>query len=130
MEQLHQTGEGEQARLYQIGIQQGEGGLQPHDAHGALLQPTGLLLGAVGGVIGAVGQPLQQGLPVGGTAERGIHLEAAVLLQHGFVHQQIVGGRLTGDVQPLRLGPADQGHALLGGDVADVVAAAGLAHQL
>ena len=41
-----------------------------------------------------------------------------------------MGASLAGDVQPLGLGPADEGHALLGGDVADVVAAARLPHQL
>ena len=41
-----------------------------------------------------------------------------------------MGAGLAGDRQALSLGLADQGHALLGGDVADVVAAAGFMDQL
>ena len=41
-----------------------------------------------------------------------------------------MGGGLAGDVQPLGPGFADQRHALLGGDVAYVVAAAGFPDQL
>ena len=41
-----------------------------------------------------------------------------------------MGPGLAGYRQPLRLGLADEGHALLGGDMAHVVPAAGLPHQL
>ena len=65
MEQLHQAGEGEQARLYQIGIQQGEGGLQSHDAHGAFFQSPALFLGAVGRMVG--------GEDVDGAIQKALH---------------------------------------------------------
>ena len=81
-------------------------------------------------VDGAVRQAFQQSLPVGLVPEGRIHFETAVLLQAGVIQQQIVGTGLTGDVQTLGLGLADQVHALLGGDVADVIAAARLPHQL
>ena len=135
MQQRHQLVEGENAGLDKVGVQQREGRLKAHDAHGAFLKAAALFLCAVGRVVGgdhvdgAVRQSRQQRLPVGLVPQRGIHLEAAVLLQHGVVQQQIVGGGLAGHVQSLRLGAPDQVHTLLGGDVADVVAAAGLPYQ-
>ena len=135
MQQRHQLVEGEDAGLDKVGIQQGKGRLKAHDAHGAFLQAAALFLRTVGRMVGgdhvdgAVRQPCQQRLPVGLIPQRGVHLKAAVLLQHGVVQQQIVGGSLAGHVQTLRLGAPDQLHTLLGGDVADMVAAACLPHQ-
>ena len=71
----------------QFRIEHREGRFQAHDAHRAARQPAGFLLGGVRGVVGgdgvdgAVAQALDQGLAVLGAAQRGIHLEAAVLLQ-------------------------------------------------
>ena len=86
----------------------------------------------VGGdhVDGAVQNSLDQGFPVFFSPEGRVHFETAVLLQVAVVHHQIVGAGLAGHVQPLGLGLADERHAFLGGDVADVVGAAGLLHQL
>ena len=86
----------------------------------------------VGGnhVDGAVQNALHQSIPIFPTAQRGIHFEPAVLLQHAVIHYQVVGAGFAGDVQSLGLGLADQLHAFLGGDVADVVGNSGLCHQL
>ena len=81
-------------------------------------------------VDGAVHQAFQQSLPVGLVPEGRIHFETAILLQAGIVQQQVVGAGLAGDVQALGFGLADQVHALLGGDVADMIATARLPHQL
>ena len=78
------------------------------------------------GVDGAVAQAFDQGLAVLGAAQRGIHLEAAVLLQVVFAQRQVVRARLAGHAHAAPLGFANQRHALGAGDVADVVAAAGL----
>ena len=86
----------------------------------------------VGGdhIDGAVQDALNESFSVGGGAEGGIHLEAAVLLQISVIQHQVVGAGLAGHVKPLGLGVADQLHALLGGDVADVVGAPDLADEL
>ena len=41
-----------------------------------------------------------------------------------------MGAGFAGYIQPLGLGLSDEGHAFLGGDVADMVGAAGFLHQL
>ena len=86
----------------------------------------------VGGdhVDGAVQNSMNQGLPVFLSSQGRVHLETAVLLQVAVVHHQIVGAGLAGHVQSLGLGLADERHAFLGGDVADVVGAAGFFYQL
>ena len=135
MEQLHEPFHGNDTGLYKVGVEQREGRFQSHDAHGAFFQSPSLFLGAVGGVIrgdhvdGAVRQTLQQRLPVGIVPKRRVHFETAVLLQAGIVQQQVVGAGLAGDIQALGLGLADERDALLGGDMADVIAAARLPHQ-
>ena len=89
----------------------------------------------MGGVIrgdhvdGSVRQTLQQGFPIRLVPEGRVHFETAVLLQAGIVQQQVVGAGLAGDIQALGLGLADEIYALLGGDMADVIAAARLPHQ-
>jgi len=77
----------------------------------------------------AVRHPLHQRLPVRRGTDGRIHLEPALVPQVVLAQQEIVGRGLTGDGQPLRLGAADERHALPGGDVADVIAAAGLPDQ-
>ena len=86
----------------------------------------------VGGdhVDGAVPQALQQRLAIRAVTQRRVHLEAPVLLQAGVVQQQVVRAGLAAHVHAGGLRVPDQLHALLGGDVADVVAAAGLRRQL
>ena len=136
VQQLHQPRERDDALFDKIGVEQGEGRLQPDDAHRALFKAAALLLGAVGRVVGCdhvdrpVGDALEQRFAVGPLAKRGIHLEPPVLLQVRLVEQQVVRPRLARHVQPLGLRLADEHDALLRGDVADVVAAARLAHEL
>ena len=118
-----------------MGVEHRKGGLQAHDTHGAALEPAAFFLPGVGGVVcgdhvdGAVQQPFDQGVPVRGGAQGGIHLEAAVLLDVGVREGQVVGRGLAAHIQALGLGRADEGHALFRGDVADVVGAAGLPYQ-
>ena len=81
-------------------------------------------------VDGSVQDSLHQSLPVGFIPQRRVHLEAAILLKEAVIHCEVVGACFTGHVQTFRLGLPDQGNALLGGDVADVVGAAGFLHQL
>ena len=73
---------------------------------------------------------MNQGLPVFLFSQGRVHFETAVLLQVAVVHHQIVGAGLAGHVQSLGLGLADERHAFLGGDVADVVGTAGFFYQL
>ena len=80
-------------------------------------------------VHGAVQQASHQGVPVFGGADGRVHLEPALVLQVLVAHHQIVGAGLAGDGQALGLGGPDEGHGLLGGDVAHMVAAAGLSDQ-
>ena len=88
--------------------------------------------GVVGGdhVDGPVPEPLQQGLSILLASDGRVHLEAALLLQHAVVQKQVVGRGLAAHVQPLRLGPADQSYAFLGGYVAHMIAAARFPHQI
>ena len=136
MEQLHQPLHRDDAGLHKFSIQQRERRFQSYNAHCAFFQSAAFFLGTVRGMVrgdhvdGAVCQAFQQRLPVSLIAQRRIHFETAVLLQAGVIQQQVVRTGLTGDVQTLGLGLADQVHALLGGDVADVIAAARLPHQL
>ena len=124
--------EGDLAGQDEVGVDDGEGRLQADDAHRAPGQAAGFLLGAVGrvvggdGVDGAVAQALDERLAVFCAAQRGIHLEAAVLLEVVLAEGQVVGTGLAGHAHAARLGLADQLHALGAGDVADVVAAARL----
>ena len=78
----------------------------------------------------AVEDALDERLPVGLRAQGRVHLEAAVLAQVVLGQHEVVRCGLAGDVQPLRLRPADKRHALLGGHVAHMIGAACLAHQL
>ena len=86
----------------------------------------------VGGnhVDGAVLDARNQCLPVFCAAKGGIHFEAPILLQIPVVHNQIVGAGFAGNVHPLGLCLADKLYALLGGDVAYMVGAAGFPCQL
>ena len=119
-----------------MGVAGGEGRLQPHHPHGALLQAPSLLLGAVGGVVrgdhvdGAVLYPLDEGRAVLPGPEGRVHLEPAVLLQILVAVDQVVGTHLAGHVHPPGLGLPDDLDALLGGHVADVVLHPGLRRQL
>ena len=135
-QRLHHALRGDLAGEDQVGIEHRPGRLQPDDAHGAAREPAGLLLGAVRrvvrghGVDGAVAQALDERLAVLGAAQRGIHLEAAVLLEVVLAKAEVVRSRLAGHAHPAGLGPADELHALSAGNVADVVAAAGLLGEL
>src|SRR5699024_7979321 len=126
-QKLHQPVHGQDSRFYQVGVENGEGGFNAHHPEGALFQTLGFFLGAVGSVVGgdhvdgAIQNALHQSVPIVPTAQGGIHFEPAVLLQHAVIHHQVVGAGFAGDVQSLGLGLADQLHAFLGGDVADVV---------
>ena len=67
--------------------------------------------------------------PVLFTSKRRIHLEFAVFFEVVFIQQQIVRRGFTGDVDAARLCLTDQLYAFLGGDMADVIAAACLFTQ-
>ena len=64
----------------------GKGRFQSDNAHGALFKTLGLFLVAVGGMVGnehvdrAVQKPLDERVLISLIAQRGIHLEASVLL--------------------------------------------------
>ena len=119
-----------------MGVENGERRLETDDAHGAPGEALGLFLRAVRRVVGcdhvhrAVEDALEQRVPVGLRAQGRVHLEAAVLAQVVLGQHEVVRRGLAGDVQPLRLRPADKRHALLGGHVAHMIGAACLAHQL
>ena len=136
MHQLHQPLHGDDARFHKVGVHGGEGRLQSHHAHGALLQAPTLLLGAVGRMVGGdhVDSAVQNALNKGGsvlcTAERGIHLKPCILLQVLVRQNEVVRGGFAGDVDASGLGLTNELHALLGGDVAHMVGAANFLHQL
>ena len=119
----------------QPGVEQRKGRLDPHDAHGAPGQPARLLLVRMRGVVRgddldrAVQHAGQQRLAVGTAPQRRVHLEASLLLQILVAQQQVVRRRLAAHAQTLRLRLPHQFDALLRGDVADVVPAAGLRGQ-
>ena len=79
---LDQQAEVDHAGQDQLGVERGEGGLQPGHPHRRLLEGDLLFLGCVGGVVGgdaldrAVAQALDQRLAVGLGAQRRVHLEA------------------------------------------------------
>ena len=73
-------------------------------------------------------QALDEGLPVLCRADGGIHAEPPLVQQVLVGEHQVVGPGLAGDGKPLGLGGADEGHGLLGRDVADVIPAARLPH--
>ena len=52
-----------------------------------------------------------------------------ILLQEAVIHHQVVGGGFTGHIQPLFLRLANQVNAFLGGNVANMISAAGFCHQ-
>ena len=103
----------EHARQHQAGVQRGEGGLEPGDAHRRQLERLLLLLARVRGVVGgdavdrARAQRLDQRLAVGLGPQRRVHLEVRVERPHRLVgEQQVVRRGLAGHLRARRLARA------------------------
>ena len=111
----------------QIGVPQGQGGLQTDDPAGGLQQPLVLLLLGVGSVVGGdelqsvVLQPLDDGETVRVGPQRGVHLGIDAVLLHRLLGEgEVVGSGLRPDVRSQPLGQADQLHCVPGADMLDV----------
>ena len=76
-----------------------------------------------------VAHPREQRLAVPGGAERRIHLETSLLPKVALVEKKVVRRRLAGDVDAAFFRLSDQGNALGGRDMADVVGAARLLRE-
>jgi len=111
-------------------VQCRERGLEPYDPHQAPREAPVLLERGVRRMVGrdhvdrSVEQPLDQRVLILFRADRRVHLEAPVVLEHCVVQKQIVRRGLAAHVDAARLRLSDQLDALLCRDVADVVAAA------
>ena len=86
MHQLDKLFQRQNALFHKMRVACGKGRFQSDNAHGALFKTLGLFFMAVGRVVGdehvdrAVQKPLDERVLIGLIAQRGIHLEASVLL--------------------------------------------------
>ena len=80
-------------------------------------------------VDGAVQNPCDQCFLVFCRADRGIHFESAVFLQHGIIHGQVVRCCFAGHIQTVFFRLTDQSDTFLCGNVADMIFHAGFLHQ-
>ena len=80
-------------------------------------------------VDGAVDDAGNQRLTVLGRTQRGIQLEAALFLEHAVIHHKVMGAGFAGHIHAPCLCLADDFHAFLGRNVANMVFAANLFYQ-
>src|SRR5271157_2806392 len=131
-EEFDDAGERDAFFAMQFGEGQGQRGFKSGDAEGSALELHLLFVGRVGGMIGgdgvhgAVGERDQDGFEVGGGAQRGIHLEVAVVVADVFVGQgEVVRGDLAGDAGFGALAAADALERVGGGEMRHVQAGVG-----
>ena len=134
--EFHETLERDDAPPHEVLVEQREGALEPHDAHGAAGQAAQLLLGHMGCMVR--GDDLDRAVLNAGderravlaAADRRVHLEAPLLAQLLVAEQQVVRRRLAAHAQPPGPGLPHQLDTLPRRDVADVVPAPGAGRQL
>ena len=125
---LDQQLEADQPGQDQLGVDRGEGGLEPGHAHRRLLEGDLLFLRLVRRVVGgdaldrAVAEAGDQRLAVGLGAQRRVHLEALRVEAADLLvgQAEVVRAGLGADLDPGRLGGGDRLDRLGGGEVLDV----------
>ena len=135
MHQFDQFFQCDNTFFHQFCVKNGEGGFQTYNTHHAFFQTLRLFLSGVGCMVcsdhvdGAVQDTFDQCFLVFCRADRGIHFESAVFLQHGIVHGQVVRCCFAGHIQTARFRLTDQFHAFFCGNVADMIFHACFLHQ-
>ena len=120
----------DRAGQHELGVERGEGGLEPGGAHRRLLEGHLLLLARVRGVVGgdavddSGAEPLEQRGAVLGVAERRVDLGGGVEPAHVlFAEEQVVRGHLGAHAGALGLRLRDRVHGLRGAQMLEVHAA-------